>query len=470
MNKKKILSAKKNFIKFLFLLVFSFWIFFNSENIFAEKNKDLEKKLNEIQSEIKKLDITKNLCDDLKPKKKVEDKKYSDKVKDDYSEVFYPENYWISKKWIAARDDFLEKVSVWWLQEVIDSFTIQFSWNYCFQRDLQKIDKILYSSIKYWAKLAENCQTWSVLKIKEIIWKNDKKWNPISWIKLLKKYFKSEDKNKGFFKEDLYWATPVNCKEDSITDAMNKIKDLKKKVKDLTSWEWAFFDNFSFDINYKKIEKQAKADAKNYLLSNLNATLQWLWITAIFDEKWEWENIFETITKIAKNINNKQDDIDKIKKKNNEVVLKWNIKNLLNTAESKKNDSKYANIATKFFEKNKTLNNVEEDASNKIVANLLWLEIDISVANWNKKELDEVIKSPWWLAAKSLMLSPSDEMVIKHYNNIKNEWTWSEELKTLKNFILKVSSFLDGHNEKVWTTSSNISLTCDKKIDKFSFK
>jgi len=443
MNKKNFLSAKKIF----WILIFFSIIFFNWEKIFADENINLNKKLQEIQNQIKKLDKWKNFCDDIKKTKKENSEKNF--VSKDFNKTFYPEDYWISKKWISARDKFLEDISVWWFQEIADSFTIQFSWNYCFQRDLQKIDKVLYWSIDFWAKLAEKCQTWSVIKIKEIIWKTDEKWNisPSSSIKMLKKNFENE---KKFFQEDLYWNSPKKCKEDSITDATKKIKEFKEKIKKLTEWDWSFFDNFSFDKDeMKKIQEQAKIDAQSYLTENLNATLQSLWIKAIIDEKWKKENIFQTIARVWWKQINKLKNLFSNNDKDNRVEVKWDINNFLNQTEFKKQNSDFAKYAKEDFQENQIFNDLEEDATNKIIANLEWLKIDIIRSNWNKKELWEVKK-----IAKKVLSKTEDKDAIKEFKKIENEWTWSKDLKTLKNFILEFSKFLWKHNEAAWTVES----------------
>lgn len=487
MKNKKKLSAKKFFLNFIFFWIFFFWIFFNSSQIFAEKNIKLEKKIEEVKTEIKKIKIEKNICDDLLEDKN-KDKDYLDKIWYGFENtVLNPENYWISEKWINSRDEFLDEVEVWWFQEIINSFTIQFSWNYCFQRDLQKIDQLLYFAIDYWVKLAENCyfediykkdEEWKTIKpkilinnwneIKEkiinIIWDtinteesekevfqniNNESFNDL-WIKWLKQFFEKEVK---YYEENLYWFSPKKCEEDSITDAMKKIEEFKQKIEDLTSWEWAFFDNFSFDIDYEKIEEQAKIDAENYLTENLNSTLLWFWIKAIIDENWEEENIFETITKISQNLIKKIQNSSDKDDENNKISFNWDTNNVLDENQTKIENSEYAKYAKEFFQKDKIFNEIEEDATNQIIANLWWLEIDIIMANWNKKELDEVIKEKTWLAAKVFENNPMEKWTIDNYIKIDNK-TKSKELKTLKNFIIKLWDFLNKHNTKTWEVES----------------
>lgn len=413
MNKKFFLSAKKNFL----IILFFFWILFNSQNIFAENNKELDKKLDEIKSEIKKLKIWKNICTDL-PKKEIEKSAYkpTENTLNSFNEVFFKEKYQISENWINARDNFLEETSIWWFQQIVDSFTIQFSWNYCFQRDLQKIDKLLYSSIQHWAKLAEKC--YDTNWIKKIILET----------KLLKKQFESSSK---FSDEDLYWTYPINCQEDSITSAMKKIDEFKKKIKDLTEWEWAFFDNFSFDIDYEQIEKEAKIEAENYVERNLNNTfwsiIQLLWL-------WSWPPqsvkiaVNKTITKTAEVVINIKKNINKNKENINSTVLTqwWDINSFLSENQKNTNMSKYANTATKFFEKNSIFNVLEENATKEIIINIKWLEHEIVKTNWNEKELEEFLEK-----------SPENK-----------------DSKTLKNFISNFTDFLNKHNTNIWTVES----------------
>ena len=411
MKNKKILLAKKFFL----IWVLFFWFFLNSEKIFAEKNQELEKKILEIKTQINNLKDTKNYCTDIT------NYSTSSKIKKDFDEVFFKEKYQISETWLKAKEKFLDEVSVWWFQEIANSFTIQFAWNYCFQRDLKKIDALLNFAIQSWAKMAEKCQTWSVVKIKEIIWENDKNWNPISWIKLLKKKFEDEIE---FFEDDLYWTVPKNCQEDSFTETVKKIDELKKKITDLSSWTWDFFDNFSFDLDKIKTqaEKQWKKDAENYVLWGLNNTLQNFWITAKI--KPVEEDIFDTTAKLWWKAKNKISNLFNFKENTEQTEISWTVKNFLNTSETKNKTAQYAKIATKFFEKDNFTNNLEENANDEIIVNLKKLENDIVKANWNKEELKE-----FW---------------IEDWNNKK--------YKHLKNFIIKFSDFLDKHNESAWTT------------------
>ena len=473
MIKKNFLSAKKIFL----IIIFFFWIIFNYQNIYAESNEKLEKELEKIETEIKNLKSSKNFCKKTKSETEEEKKTKEEKnsfenlpektIKDFNDIVLNPENHWVYEEWIKLRNKFLEDIWVWWFQQIVDSFTIQFSWNYCFQKDLQKIDKLLYSSIDFWAKLAEKCNTWSILKIKKIIWENDKEtWKLLWWkwsIKFLKEEFekiwweyhdpelywytdqeienikKVYKKNKVKFKSSDFYAK--SCKEDSFTDAIKKIEEFKKKVWDLIKWDWDFFDNFSFNISekeLKKIEEWQKKIAEKYVTSNLNDTLWWFWIKAIIDEKWKWENIFETIVKTSKNITNWLKSANNEKDENNKVKIEWNIKNLLNKSQEKISNSEYADTATSFFEKNSLLNSLEEDWTNQIVFNIKLLENDIVKANWHKKELKDFGEK-----------SPENK-----------------DLKTFKNFILKFWKFLDKHNTKAWTVEK-VWLNCDKKTDDF---
>lgn len=471
MNKKKFLSAKKIFWTLIFFSI----IFFNWEKIFAEENKNLNKKLQEIKNEIIKLDKWKNYCDDL-PKKNSKKSAYEpiNNISDSFDETFFKEKYQISEEWINARNKFLDDVSVWWFKEIVDSFTIQFSWNYCYQRDLQKIDKLLYWSIDFWAKLAEKCQTWSVLKIENIIWITSKDWKttPTNSIKMLKKNFEKEEAWQAYYEEKYYWATnATSCEEDSITDATKKIKKLWSKFSNIwggiSNWWWLtikFFKNIwdmlatiwtnktaNNDLKkfLDKIEKDAKKEAESYLTENLNKTLQWLWIKAIIDEKWKKENIFETITRVWKNQINKLKKLFSDNENNNSVKMTWDIKNFLNKTELKKQKSDYAKYAKENFDENQIFNKLEEDATDKIVANIKWLEIDIIRSNWNKKELGEIKN-----ITKKVLKETEDKDVIKEFKKIQNEWTWSKDLKTLKNFIMEFSKFLWKHNEAAWTVES----------------
>ncbi|MCD5383102.1 hypothetical protein LR002_03190 [Candidatus Gracilibacteria bacterium] len=411
MKNKKILLAKKFFL----IGVLFFGFFLNSEKIFAEKNQELEKKILEIKTQINNLKDTKNYCTDIT------NYSTSSKIKKDFDEVFFKEKYQISETGLKAKEKFLDEVSVGGFQEIANSFTIQFAGNYCFQRDLKKIDALLNFAIQSGAKMAEKCQTGSVVKIKEIIGENDKNGNPISGIKLLKKKFEDEIE---FFEDDLYGTVPKNCQEDSFTETVKKIDELKKKITDLSSGTGDFFDNFSFDLDKIKTqaEKQGKKDAENYVLGGLNNTLQNFGITA--KVKPVEEDIFDTTAKLGGKAKNKISNLFNFKENTEQTEISGTVKNFLNTSETKNKTAQYAKIATKFFEKDNFTNNLEENANDEIIVNLKKLENDIVKANGNKEELKE--------------------FGIEDGNNKK--------YKHLKNFIIKFSDFIDKHNESAGTT------------------
>ena len=133
--------------------------------------------------------------------------------------------------------------------------------------------------------------------------------------------------------------------------------------------------------------------------------------------------------------------------------------------------AKYKKIATNFFQKDSFFNGLEENATNKIYANIKWLETDIIYANWNSDEMSDIIS--WW--EKSIIWQIYNKWKSIDINAIKIAWKiWSEwvnnkELKTLKNFIDKFVNFLNWHNITVWTNvKERIWLNTDKKIKDLS--
>lgn len=354
---------------------------------------DLWKKISEISS----IDSSKNECKwILAWSENEEDESKTDEHKNDFSWLFWRLRWNTEESVIST----------------ISSFTEIFSWNYCFQRDLKKINKVYKYSLDKWSELSLNCH--NTTKISEIT-------DEIEKIK--DDFF---ERNKGpYWKEELYWDNPINCSSDFFNELSKKTKELVDKTSSITD---SSSELYNFDFSFEKAEENAKRNARNRLKSNLESYTIWFWLSVDFEEKnrpfiKQWENfvlrqIIEWTAKFWTDVYN---------------AFSWNgekmdIDKLLSNTEKRHSEKENIDYNLENFPE-VILSNLSESSTDNILDSLANLEMMIITAEWTKEDLEKI-----WLSEdkNNMSLKRFDQNMIDFIQN-HNEAVFFNKRIVLKN-------------------------------------
>ncbi len=275
------------------------------------------------------------------------------------------------------------------LVSVINSYFMNFQWNHCFSRDLEKLKSVETFATNKIFNLSKTC--------------SDK--NDIEKIKTIRRDIVYEKNNfnlktSKFWNPSIYWSwsSATKCKEDPSEQLNESVKKFKDKFKN-----WSTFDPFSFKENLSnkwwelqestensEIDKRAESRAKSWLEKNVNSYIPISWYRATFSEK--KANKIDDSTN--KNIKKSDEGFFSLFNDISNLFVPWkSVKTFSREVDQVENEKQIIDYNLQNIWENHILINLEEDSSDNIISELWLLERSIIVSNWNKQELKQIAET-----------------------------------------------------------------------------